>query len=149
MLICMASQGSVIRTVLSHFSIQGLHSAALQFLPVQFFLSVGELAPSPLAGEFVSGVQKPWLVDGDPSFYWIITPKIVLFIYHSKNCSIRSPKGNLASPGVTSSYLGTFLTLSGRCWFLIPGTVQGQIGRGLEQPRIVERCWKRKQQEDL
>lgn len=80
MLICMASQGSAIRTALSRFSVQGLHSTALQLLPGHFFLSVGELAPSPIPCSRVHVRSAEILTGGWWSkLYCIITPNIFIF----------------------------------------------------------------------
>lgn len=113
MLICVASQGSVTRTVLACFSIQCLRSAALDLLPLHFssmwksWLLLQLLAESTqIAEEFMSGMQTSRLVNGDASFDWITTVKIVLFE--------RQQPARLATPWFTSLCLWTDLAIAGR-----------------------------------
>lgn len=93
-------------------SVPALHTVVTS--SCSFFLNVEELAPSQLlaestqtAEEFISAMQTSCLVDGDASFDWITTVKIVLF-------AGSSHKVRLASPWVTSLCLWTDLTIAGR-----------------------------------
>lgn len=90
-------------------SVPALHTVVAS--SCSFFLNVEELAPSPTPCRKYPNSGRPMqtscLVDGDASFDWITTVKIVLF-------AGSSHKVRLASPWVTSLCLWTDLTIAGR-----------------------------------